>query len=209
MVDVATMAIEAAQKEEAIGGTEDIPMDMELQDQVQHVRTKMSEIEKLVPQLLGAVEMAAGQPVDSTYSEHLHLLAQEWATKVCGGGREGGGDGGERREGGRGDGGERREGGRGDGGERREGGREGGRGWGREEGWETANLCTLQAKVLMKGVDDITLGMGGAADTLFLSAKSGDAELQAEQTKAIKSLASSLQNIAMEAMEGCVIAMTM
>ena len=227
MVDVATMAIEAAQKEEAIGGTEDIPMDMELQDQVQHVRTKMSEIEKLVPQLLGAVEMAAGQPVDSTYSEHLHLLAQEWATKVCGGGREGGGDGGERREGGMGDGGERREGGMGDGGERREGGmgdggerregggerreggREGRRGWGREEGWETANLCTLQAKVLMKGVDDITLGMGGAADTLFLSAKSGDAELQAEQTKAIKSLASSLQNIAMEAMEGCVITMTM
>ncbi len=59
-----------------------------------------------------------------------------------------------------------------------------------------------QAKVLMRGVDDITLGMGGAADTLFLSAKSGDAGLQTQQTNAIKSLASSLQTIAKEAMEG-------
>lgn len=59
-----------------------------------------------------------------------------------------------------------------------------------------------QAKVLMKGVDDITLGMGGAADTLFLSAKSGDEGLQMEQTKAIKNFASSLQAIANEAVEG-------
>lgn len=54
----------------------------------------------------------------------------------------------------------------------------------------------------MKGVDDITLGMGGAADTLFLSAKSGDAGLQSQQTEAIKNFASSLQNMAKEAMEG-------
>lgn len=84
MVDVATMAIEAAQTEEAIGGTgdDDFSMDKELQEQVQLVRTKMSEIEKLTPQLLGAAEMAAGQPLGSAASEHLHLLAQEWATKV-------------------------------------------------------------------------------------------------------------------------------
>lgn len=54
----------------------------------------------------------------------------------------------------------------------------------------------------MKGVDDITLGMGGAADTLFLSAKSGDAGLRREQSKAINSLAFSLQTIAKEATEG-------
>ena len=59
-----------------------------------------------------------------------------------------------------------------------------------------------QAKTLMKGVDDITLGMGGAADTLFLSAKSGDPGLQMQQTKAIKGLASSLQSMANEALEG-------
>ncbi len=54
----------------------------------------------------------------------------------------------------------------------------------------------------MKGVDDITLGMGGAADTLFLSAKSGDTGLQTQQTEAIKNFATSLQSIAKEAMEG-------
>lgn len=84
MVDVATMAIEAAMTEEAIGGTgdTDTSVDKELQEEVMLVRTKMSEIEKLTPQLLGAAEMAAGQPADSAASEHLHLLAQEWATKV-------------------------------------------------------------------------------------------------------------------------------
>lgn len=54
----------------------------------------------------------------------------------------------------------------------------------------------------MKGVDDITLGMGGAADTLFLSAKSGDEGLQKQQSQAIKDLASSLHTIAKEALEG-------
>lgn len=84
MVNVATMAIEAAQTEEAIGGTgnADLSMDRELQEQVKLVRTKMSEIEKLTPQLLGAAEMATGQPLGSAASEHLHLLAQEWATNV-------------------------------------------------------------------------------------------------------------------------------
>ena len=54
----------------------------------------------------------------------------------------------------------------------------------------------------MKGVDDVTLGMGGPADTLFISAKSGDPGLLAEQSKAIRSLASSLQDIAHDAVAG-------
>ncbi len=91
MVDVATMAIEAAQTEEAIGGSGDedsISVDVELREQILLVRTKMSEIEVLTPQLLGAAEMATGEPVGSASSQHLHLLAQEWATKVsCGSGR--------------------------------------------------------------------------------------------------------------------------
>lgn len=84
MVDVAHMAIKAAMTEEAIGGTGDPnqSVDRELQEQVKLVRTKLSEIEKLTPQLLGAAEMAAGQPVGEAASEHLHLLAQEWATNA-------------------------------------------------------------------------------------------------------------------------------
>lgn len=54
----------------------------------------------------------------------------------------------------------------------------------------------------MKGVDDVSLGMGGAADTLLLSAKSGDPTLLAEQTKAIQSLAESMQATAKDAIEG-------
>ena len=56
--------------------------------------------------------------------------------------------------------------------------------------------------MLMKGVDDITLGMGGAADTLILAAQSGDTGLFQEQAKSIKTLASSLQTMAKDAMEG-------
>ncbi len=54
----------------------------------------------------------------------------------------------------------------------------------------------------MKGVDEVTLGMGGAADTLLLSARSGDPGLLKEQTKALKNLAMSLQTIARDAIEG-------
>ena len=61
---------------------------------------------------------------------------------------------------------------------------------------------SLQAKVLMKGVDDITLGMGGAADTLILAAQSGDAGLLQDQATSIKTLANSLQVMAKDAMEG-------
>ena len=57
----------------------------------------------------------------------------------------------------------------------------------------------------MKGVDDVSLGMGGAADTLLLSAKSGDPTLLAEQTKAIQSLAESMEATAKDAIEGLVL----
>ena len=56
--------------------------------------------------------------------------------------------------------------------------------------------------MLLKGVDDITLGMGVVADTLILSVQSGDdASLQSKETT-IKTLASSLHSMAWDAMEG-------
>ncbi len=54
----------------------------------------------------------------------------------------------------------------------------------------------------MKGVDDVSLGMGGAADTLILSAKSGDPSLLSEQSQSIQALASSLGEVAEDALEG-------
>ena len=53
----------------------------------------------------------------------------------------------------------------------------------------------------MKRVDDVSLGMGGAADTLFISARSGDHGLLTEQTKSIQTLAESLQDIAQDSVE--------
>lgn len=67
---------------------------------------------------------------------------------------------------------------------------------------EIEHLSPLQAKVLMRGVDDVSLGMSGPADTLLLSARSGDPTLLSEQGKAITDLASSLSNIAQDALEG-------
>ena len=55
--------------------------------------------------------------------------------------------------------------------------------------------------MLMKSVDDVSLGMGGAADSLFISVRSGDQGLLAEQTKSIKTLAASLHDIAQDSME--------
>lgn len=55
--------------------------------------------------------------------------------------------------------------------------------------------------MLLKGVDDITLGMSSAADSLLISAKSGDRGLLDEREKAISQLASSLYTIAEEAVE--------
>ena len=60
----------------------------------------------------------------------------------------------------------------------------------------------LQANVLMKDVDDITLGMSGPADSLLIAANSGDPALLEEQSRAIKSLASSLKSIAEDAVKG-------
>ena len=62
-------------------------------------------------------------------------------------------------------------------------------------------LCILQAKVLLKGVDDITLGMSSAADSLLISAKYGDPGLFGERTRAIRQLASTLHTIAEESVE--------
>ena len=53
----------------------------------------------------------------------------------------------------------------------------------------------------MKNVDDVSLGMGGAADSLFISARSGDAGLLEEQSKSIKTLAESLHDIAQDSAE--------
>lgn len=53
----------------------------------------------------------------------------------------------------------------------------------------------------MKSVDDVSLGMGGSADTLFISARSGDKGLLAEQTTSIKTLAESLHDIAQDSVE--------
>ena len=54
----------------------------------------------------------------------------------------------------------------------------------------------------MKGVDVVTLGMESPADMLLISAKSGDPSLLAEQSKAISHLASSMQDIVQDAVEG-------
>ena len=53
----------------------------------------------------------------------------------------------------------------------------------------------------MKTIDNVSLGMGGAADTLLLSAKLGDPTLLVES---IQTLADSLRKIAEDAVEGCV-----
>ena len=50
-------------------------------------------------------------------------------------------------------------------------------------------------------MDDVTLGMSGAADTLFISAMSGDAGLLTEQTRAIKDYVSSLHSMTNEVMD--------
>ncbi len=54
----------------------------------------------------------------------------------------------------------------------------------------------------MKGVDDVSLGMGGAADTLLLSARSGDLSFLSEQSENIQTLATTLGEIAEDALEG-------
>lgn len=59
-----------------------------------------------------------------------------------------------------------------------------------------------QAKKLVSSVDDVSLGVGGPADTLLIAARSGDPSLLSEQSTAMTELAASLQNIAQDAVEG-------
>lgn len=83
MVDIATMTMEAAATEEAIGFMEHSDSgDSELQEQVQKVKVTVSEIQKLTPQLLSAAKMATGKEESSAAVERLNLLSEEWATKV-------------------------------------------------------------------------------------------------------------------------------
>ncbi len=83
MVDIATMTMEAAATEEAIGYMEHSDSgDSELQEQVQKVKVTVSEIQKLTPQLLSAAKMATGKEESSAAAERLNLLSEEWATKV-------------------------------------------------------------------------------------------------------------------------------
>ena len=84
MLNVAMATIEAAMTEEAIGNSDDSfqSADVELQEQVQQVKVTMREIRKLTPQFLAAAQAASTQPAGSATVEHLHLLSQEWATKV-------------------------------------------------------------------------------------------------------------------------------
>ena len=83
MVDIATMTIEAAATEEAIGLMESSNSgDCELQEQVESVKVTASEIQTLTPQLIGAAKMATGKGESSAAMERLNLLSEEWATKV-------------------------------------------------------------------------------------------------------------------------------
>ena len=83
MVDIASMTVEAAATEEAIGYMENSDSgDSELQEQVQKVKVTVSEIQKLTPQLLSAAKMATGKEESSAAAERLNLLSEEWATKV-------------------------------------------------------------------------------------------------------------------------------
>ena len=54
----------------------------------------------------------------------------------------------------------------------------------------------------MKGVDDITIGMSGPADSLLIAANSADPALLSEQCKGILVLAASLKDIALDATQG-------
>ena len=56
--------------------------------------------------------------------------------------------------------------------------------------------------MLMRRVDDVSLGLSGPADTILLSARSGDPTLLTDQGKAITELATSLGNVAQDALEG-------
>lgn len=54
----------------------------------------------------------------------------------------------------------------------------------------------------MRGVDDVTIGMSGPADSLLISANSGDRSLLSDQVEAIGKLASSLKSITEDSVVG-------
>lgn len=56
----------------------------------------------------------------------------------------------------------------------------------------------------MRGVDDITIGMSGPADSLLIAANSGDPTLLDQQAKSITNLSSSLMTISKDAVQGYV-----
>lgn len=60
----------------------------------------------------------------------------------------------------------------------------------------------LQASALMKDVDDITIGMSGPADSLLLSATSGDPALLDEQCRSIMRLSKSMLKISDDSVLG-------
>lgn len=66
----------------------------------------------------------------------------------------------------------------------------------------TNQYILSQASGLMKGVDDITIGMSGPADTLIIAANSNDAILLEQQAVSIKRIADSMLAIAQDAVQG-------
>ena len=56
----------------------------------------------------------------------------------------------------------------------------------------------------MRGVDDITIGMSGPADSLLIAANSGDPTLLDQQVKSITNLSSSLMTISKDSVQGYV-----
>eukprot|EP00731_Ephydatia_muelleri_P020881 Em0013g608a len=66
-----------------------------------------------------------------------------------------------------------------------------------------AHEWATKAKALMKGVDGLSLGMGGPADALVIAAGSQDPTLLEEHTKNVKRLASTLHTVAMDSVAGC------
>ncbi len=62
----------------------------------------------------------------------------------------------------------------------------------------------LQANALMKGVDDITIGMSGPADSLLISASSGDPALLDEQCRSVMELSKSMLKISQDSILGLV-----
>ena len=59
-----------------------------------------------------------------------------------------------------------------------------------------------QANALMKGVDDITIGMSGPPDSLLISIGSGDPALLDEQCRSLKEISLSMMKISEDSVLG-------